>query len=204
MTTRHRTGISRGGGIWRRAGLQASRERARDDAGFSLVEALIASALVASLAAGVTKVLTDSVRARHASQLRTLSTILASQKMEQLRSLAWTSTPAGEPLSDESTDLSADPATEAGRGLQPSPPGTLDANTAHYVDYADGAGAWVGHGTSPPPSAVYIRRWSVERLPADPDNVLVLRVRVAARVATAGAGGATADATRLVSVRARR
>jgi type II secretory pathway pseudopilin PulG len=175
-----------------------------NERGFSFVEVMCAAGLVASLAAGVAQVLDAAVRATHASRTRTLSTILAAQKMEQLRSLEWSSTPDGVPMSDRSTDLAADPPADGGRGLQPSPPGTLDANVSSYVDYLDRLGGWAGSGSSPPASAVYIRRWAIERLPEDPDNVLVLRVVVFARATGVGAGGAGADATRLASVRARR
>lgn len=174
------------------------------DAGFSLVEVMIAAGLLASLAAGVTQVLGLAVRASHAARVRTLSTILAAQKMEQLRSLTWTCAPGGDALSDTSTDLSSDPSSDTGPGLRPSPSGTLEANVPFYVDYLDAAGRWVGRGPSPPAAAAYVRRWAVQPLASDPENVLALHVLVTARASLAGAGGAPADATRLVSIRARR
>ena len=60
------------------------------------------------------------------------------------------------------------------------PPGadTLGANTPPYVDYLDDAGRWVGHDADPPESAVFIRRWAVSPLPADPERTLVLQVLV--------------------------
>ncbi len=177
--------------------------RSSGEEGFSLVEVMIAAGLVASLAAGVAHVMDRAVRESHAARVRTLSTILAAQKMEQLRSLRWTSTTTGEPLSDTSTDLSSDPQTDSGPGLQPSPSGALETNVAFHVDYLDGAGRWIGTGAAPPPAAVYVRRWSVAPVPADPDNVVVLRVRVIARASMAGAADAATDATQLVSVRAR-
>jgi prepilin-type N-terminal cleavage/methylation domain-containing protein len=174
------------------------------DAGFSLVEVMIAAGLLASLAAGIAQVFGLAVRASHAARVRTVSTILAAQKMEQLRSLEWTCGPGGEALSDTSTDLSSDPSSDAGPGLAPSPSGTLEANVPFYVDYLDAAGRWVGGGPSPPAAAVYVRRWAVQPLPGDPENMLALHVLVIARAPVAGAGGATADAARLVSIRARR
>jgi hypothetical protein len=102
--------------------------------------------------------------------------------MEQLRALVWsegTDTDSGAvlPRSDVTTDLSTDPETASGSGLTESPPGTLDANIPPYVDYVAADGSWIGTGSSSPPSAVYIRRWSVQALDADPDARL-LQVRV--------------------------
>ena len=129
--------------------------------------------------------------------------MLAAQKMEQLRSLRWTRTRTGTPAvsvpaSDLSTDLSSDPPTSAGRGLSPSPAGTLDSNVPPYVDYLDAAGVWVGRGASPPGTAVYVRRWAVQPLESDPDDILLLQVIVTTTAA------ANTHESRLVSVLTRR
>jgi len=140
------------------------------------------------------------------SRVRTLATMLAAEKMEQLRSLTWTHVTTSGPAismstSDVTTDLSNDPATDDGRGLLVSPAGTLTSNVVGYVDYLDANGRWIGHGPSAPPSAVYIRRWAVRPLLGDPDNILVLEVVAGTR----GSGGAMlADMTRLVTIEARR
>jgi hypothetical protein len=49
---------------------------------------------------------------------------------------------------------------------------------AGYVDFLDEAGAWVGTGPEPPPRSVFVRRWSIDPIPSDPDNLLVLQVFV--------------------------
>jgi len=73
-----------------------------------------------------------------------------------------------------------------------------------YVDYLDGAGAWVGGGNGPPASARYVRRWAVIPLPEDPDDSLVLQVIVLpVRNARERRSAAAAD-VRLVSVKTRR
>lgn len=154
-----------------------------------------------ALAAGTARIVAMAVRQGHASRARTVATVLAAGKMEELRSLAWTHVTVGDPplsfpWSDVTTDLSRDPATDFGPGLLESPPGALEANTPSYVDYLDEAGAWVGTGTSPPPTAVYVRRWMVQPLQSDPDNVLALHVLVTTR------DGSTL--ARLVTLRARR
>src|SRR4029453_15968739 len=80
--------------------------------------------------------------------------------MEELRSLAWTHISTSAPaismsVSDLTTDLSNDPATDDGPGLLRSPAGTLTSNVDGYVDYLDATGRWVGRGSSVPATAVY-------------------------------------------------
>ena len=59
-------------------------------------------------------------------------------------------------------------------------------------------GAWVGTGATPPATAVYIRRWSIQPLPTNPNNTLVIQVLVtpvaneAARVESASTRDADA------------
>lgn len=174
-------------------------------AGFALLEVLITAVLVVSVAASASHVIAITVRASHGARVRTMTTLLAAEKMEQLRSLAWTHVTTSVPAismssSDVTTDLSRDPATDSGPGLLPSPAGTLDANIADYFDYLDAGGRWAGRDESPPPSSVYIRRWAVEPLASDPENILVFRIIVAPR----DGGMASSDAARLVSIEARK
>lgn len=174
--------------------------------GFALLEVLIASALIATIAAGATLLVSMALRASRQSRVRTIAALLASEKMEQLRSLTWThvTTPApaiSMSYSDLTTDLSNSPATDDGPGLLTSPAGTLTANVVGYVDYLDANGRWIGHGPSAPAPAVYIRRWAVRSLAADPDNILVLEVVAGTRGAS---GVLLSDTVRLVSIEARK
>ena len=180
--------------------------RRLNSAGFALLEVLITAGLVIAVAAGASHILAIAVRASHSARVRTMASMLAAEKIEQLRSLAWSHVTTSGPAisisaSDFTTDVSINPATDSGPGLLPSPPGTLEANVASYVDYVDGAGRWVGGGGSPPPSAVYIRRWAVRPLAGDPENILVFQVIVTTRVP---AGVTSPDAARLVSIEARK
>jgi type II secretory pathway pseudopilin PulG len=161
------------------------------EAGFSLVEVVLVAGMVACLAAGVAQVFGMSARANHVARVQTLAAVLAAQKMEQLRSLTWAHAPGGEPVSDVSTDLAADPPSGGGTGLRPSPAGSLEIDVPSYVDYLGAGGATVPSRDA----AAYVRRWSVAALASDPDNLLVLQVRV---VTVAGGD------TRLVSLKARR
>ena len=65
-----------------------------------------------------------------------------------------------------------------GPGLSRSPSNSLTSNVAGYVDYVDQFGRIIGGGTTVPAAAVYVRRWSIEPLPANPGNTLILQVAV--------------------------
>jgi hypothetical protein len=104
-------------------------------------------------------------------------------------------------VSDVTTDLSNDPATDDGNGLLASPPGTLNSSIDGYVDYLDGAGRWVGRGGSVPATAVYIRRWTVRPIASNPDDLMVLEVVVGTR---GPSGTILSDAVRLVTIEARK
>ena len=177
-----------------------------DSVGFALLEVLITAGLVIAVAAGASHILAIAVRASHGARVRTIASMLAAEKIEQLRSLAWSHVTTSDPaisisFSDFTTDLSNDPATDSGPGLLASPPGTLEANVAGYVDYLDGAGRRVGAGGLPPATAVYIRRWAVRPLASDPENILVFQVVVATR---APAGVNSPESVRLLGIEARK
>jgi type II secretory pathway pseudopilin PulG len=173
----------------------------RDYRGFALLEVIVAAGLLVGLAAGASRIVSMAVREGQASRARTMATLLAADRIEQLRSLTWTHVSVGDPpisfpSSDVTTDLSHSPPTDAGPGLLPSPPDALQTNTPLCVDYLDAAGVWVGTGTSPPSTAVFVRRWMVQPHGGDPDNILVLHVVVLTRDG--------AIAARVVTMRARR
>ena len=175
---------------------RARQARTRREAdGFTLVEVLIAMMLVAVMAASTATLFAVAVDASRRARGETSATVLAIQKIEQLRALTWGVGPAG-PVTDFTSDLSREPSGQGGAGLGSSPAGTLAANVAGYVDYLDEAGRWVGTGAVPPPRAVWTRRWSVRAMPSSVDTVIV-QVRVI------GAGRRPTDAY-LVSVKTRK
>ncbi len=154
----------------------------RSQAGFTLVEVLVALSLLVVVSVGVVQLFAIALAAGRVSRDRTVAVSLASGKMEQLRSLAWrVELDAAGGLvkhTDVTSNVSVDPAVAGGPGLRESPAGTLDRSTPAYVDYLDRVGRHVGSGASPPATAVYIRRWAVQHLPEDPDGVVVLQVLV--------------------------
>jgi prepilin-type N-terminal cleavage/methylation domain-containing protein len=180
--------------------------------GFSLVEVLVSMGLLTAVSLGVAQLFALSTRANLIAKGQTSTTAMAEQKVEQLRGLTWGFDLQGQglPLSDTTTNLAVYPPAHNGSGLNPSPVDALEQNTAGFVDFLDGNGTWVGTGTTPPSSAVYIRRWSIQPLPTNPNNTLVIQVLVtpialeATRVQTAYTRTRMVGDALLVTVRTRK
>lgn len=175
------------------------------ESGFSLLEVLVATTVFAVAVAGLADVCAMATRANATARATTVATMLAVQKMEQLRALTWGFDELSQPLSDTTTDISGSADTRnAGAGLSPSPRGALAQNTAGYCDFLDAAGQPLGGGAVPPATAVFVRRWSVEPLPSNPADTLVLQVIVTRAVRGAAARGPLPDDARIVSVKGRK
>jgi prepilin-type N-terminal cleavage/methylation domain-containing protein len=161
--------------------------------GFTLLEVVVALLLLTGTFLAVAQLLVLAGRAADHSRTTSIAATLASQKLEQLREVAYGFDEGGAPFG----------------GPALSPAGSLTADTAGFVDYQDESGSHVAGGPPPPARAMFARRWSVQSADgaASPD-VLVLRVVVLRqRLASAGgAGGGRvwAEVTRVVSARARR
>ena len=136
--------------------------------------------LLTTVSLGVAQLFALSTKANYIARGQTSTTAMAEQKLEQLRALTWGFDVNGEglPVSDTSTNLAVEPLSATGAGLNPSPTTSLDENIAGYVDYLDANGVHVGTGTTAPDGAVYIRRWSIQPLPTNPNNTIVLQVLV--------------------------
>ena len=144
--------------------------------GFTLLEVLIALSLLSVAALSVAQLMVITTSALHVARLQTSTMALAASRMEELRSLAWNIDSTGNPVTDNSTNLSHEPLLSNGPGLGLSPPGSIDQNTPGFVDFLDANGRWISAGPAPPAGAAFVRRWSIET-PADssPDT-LVLQV----------------------------
>lgn len=178
-------------------------------AGFSLVEVLIATMLLATALVMLAQLFALSTQSNIGARNTTFTAVLAQQKLEELRALTWGFDTLGLPISDTSTNTAVSPETPAGgTGLAPSPSGTLGANTNGYVDYVNQFGEKLGGGAAPPANTVYVRRWSVEPLPSNPNNTLVLQVLVFRNrergAANDGAGMLLPEEARLVTVKTRK
>jgi type II secretory pathway pseudopilin PulG len=189
--------------------LARSRSSANSAAGFSLVEVLIATLLLAMALTTLAQLFALSTQSNIGARNTTFSALLAQQKLEELRALTWGFDTQGLPVSDTTTNTAVVPETPTGgTGLAPSPSGTLGANTSGYVDYIGQFGDKLGGGASAPDGTVFVRRWSVEPLPSNPNNTLVLQVLVFRNKergnADNGAGRVLPDEARLVTVKTRK
>lgn len=168
--------------------------------------------LLTAVSLGVAQLFAVSTRANLVAKGQTSTTAMAQQKIEQLRGLTWGFDTAGEglPVSDTSTNLAVEPAAPTGAGLNPSPANALEQNVSGYVDYLDAYGTYLGTGTTQPPGTVYVRRWSIQPLPTNPNNTLVFQVLVTPLVNEVTRGTSTAPRQRmagdalLVSVKTRK
>lgn len=140
---------------------------------------MVATALLATAVVSLAQLFAISTRANMGARNISYTSILAEQKIEELRALTWGFDSEGLPTSDINTDTTVSPETpQGGTGLQPSPESALQENTPGYVDYIDQWGNKLGGGNDPPDEARYTRRWSISPLPTNPNNTLILQVLV--------------------------
>jgi hypothetical protein len=159
-------------------------------AGAALLEALIAVAVVITITTSIALLIARSRQAVWAAGTQSSAVAAAQQKLEQLAALEWRVDGAGIRHSDDSTDLSLDPPAAGGAGLQSTPADSLDRNIPGAVDFLGADGTWRGGGSEPPPDTTFVRRWSIARYAADPDDTLVLTVLVVPLAGTARHGAA--------------
>jgi type II secretory pathway pseudopilin PulG len=175
----------------------------KSSAGFSLLETLVAITLLTVGVCSLAQLFVISARANQRAHAITTASVLAQQKMEQLRALMWGVDDLGRALTDTTSDTTTMPERPAGGvGLSPSPGNTLAMDTPGYCDFVDAFGELVDAGAGPssvPAASVYTRRWSITRVPANPDNTIVVQVRV---IATTPWG--QGESASIVGVRTRR
>jgi prepilin-type N-terminal cleavage/methylation domain-containing protein len=173
------------------------------DDGFTLVEALVALFLLASVALGLADLTARAVNITGRAREQALMIALAQQRVEQLVGLGWglgdgVSTM---PVADTGTDLSRANATTGGFGLAVSPVNALAVDTAGYSDFADRRGNWLGSGPAMPPGAAFVRRWRVSRVPS---TTACLAVEVLVDAVRGGSRAPTAAAVTLATVKTRK
>lgn len=123
-----------------------------DSRGITLVEVVVALGLLSGAIVTLAQLSGLAVRANLSARVATLAAVLAAQKMEQLRALP---------------------------GVEQQPPGgSVQTDIAGFFEHFDGVGRPMPAGSSAPMPAVFVRRWSIERLPSEPARSRVLRVRV--------------------------
>jgi prepilin-type N-terminal cleavage/methylation domain-containing protein len=160
--------------------------------GFSLLETLVAMSVMTVGVVGLAGLFVAGMTSDQNSHKNTYATLLATQKMDQLRSLVFSFDQNALPITDITTNLAADPPAPAascppgcgltpGGSLSPVSEGvtiTDEVNTDGYTDYLDANGNLLGGGPTVLPNTVYIRRWMIQPHPNNPTNTVVLQVRV--------------------------
>jgi prepilin-type N-terminal cleavage/methylation domain-containing protein len=143
--------------------------RIESSSGFSLIEVMVASAILGCAVLSIAQLAAASTQSTAGARDVSEATLLAWQKIDQLRALAWTFDDAGAPVSDAA--------------LLPSPAGVLMLDTGGWVDYVDAWGLSLGGVVAasgrPPVGTRYRRRWAVTASGGNAD-LLILRVRVLA------------------------
>jgi prepilin-type N-terminal cleavage/methylation domain-containing protein len=172
----------------------------KSDAGFSLLETLVAVTLLTIGVCGIAQLSVIATQANQRAQAITMASLLGQEKIEQLRALAWGIDELGTPITDTDSNTGILPAAPTGGpGLRFSPGDALTTNASGYCDFLDHAGRLLNGAAGVPENAAYIRRWSIEPLATDPANTLVIQVRVVARMSEH-----STESVRLLTIRARR
>jgi Tfp pilus assembly protein PilV len=139
--------------------------------GFSLVEAIVALAILSVGVLSLAQLFPLSTMANMSARHATYAAVLAGTKVEELRALAWRFDHRGAPVSD--------PILHAAEG----------------TDYVDRYGNQIDAGSEAShDAAIYARHWTIEPLATDPANSLIIQVRVHPR------RGAATDANTLIRV----
>lgn len=122
--------------------------------GFTLVETLIATAVLVTAIAGLAQLFALSLRFTRDSAQSGAALVAAQDKLESLRALRFGYDENGAALTDPR--------------LQPSPPTSLSESVAAYADWLDDAGTVVEET-----GASYARRWRITEVAVDPAAIAI-------------------------------
>ena len=129
--------------------------------GSSLLEAVIAAGLLATVLTAVLPLATTVVSGSAASRADLMASHLARQRLSQLHALTFAGLASG-PVTDVQSRLdTADAFALGGAGLTPTGLGPLQASASPWVDWLDEHGTWQGADVQRPAAARYRRRWGV-------------------------------------------
>jgi len=121
--------------------------------GFSLLEVLVATTIVAFGVSALAQLVGIATHAQRRATQSTLAAMLAQEKMEELLA-------------------------EDGGTLAPSPPDALGHDVDGFADFIDTAARTMGGSAVDPPGSAYHRRWSIESLADSRNGTWVLQVLV--------------------------
>jgi hypothetical protein len=166
--------------------------RLRAENGTSLIEVMIASAILVTLMAGLMSMMALAIKTtENQGHLAARTTEYAQDKMEQLLALAFT-----DGVSDTRTFPAA---SSGGTGLAIGGSIDVDNPVTLYVDYLDESGNLLtSTGITPPSGWFYKRVWKVEYMPAS----TTLKKITIATTTSRGFGGTMAPTAYLTVLKA--
>lgn len=156
----------------------------RPAGGFTLLETVVATAILVTALTGMAQLFLVGVRLTRTSGSQGAALVGAQSKLEALRSLAMAYGPAWE--------IVTDPA------LAESPPAALQEDTAGYVDALDAGGRTVDDDDA---AVAFVRRWAIT--PIDHLEPAALAIEVCVFRAPAGAARLAAAEVCLATIRSR-
>ncbi|RPJ70984.1 MAG: prepilin-type N-terminal cleavage/methylation domain-containing protein [Acidobacteria bacterium] len=145
--------------------------------GFTLLEVAVALGLLAGAVVALAHLLLASAEAGRDTWRADVASVLAQERIEQLRGLSWGYEADGAPREDTATVVAGLGAEEGGPGIGLSPPDALEHDTPGFVDYLDASGQPVDSAGGSDRVA-FVRRWFVGTCAGGPGEALVLRVLV--------------------------
>jgi prepilin-type N-terminal cleavage/methylation domain-containing protein len=187
--------------------------RMRNGRGFTLVEVVVAMALVTVVGLSVATALVASRAIAVHDREQAIGRVAAQARLATLTSFAFDTIVGADgtavAVTDTTSDVTVEPFGPGGTGLRASPADALWRDCAGYVDYLDVTGRSVGAGAGDRTGAAYVRRWAIGRHGADAGEValvavLVAPVSTAARVAAAGDDARLIDQPGVVVLRGAR
>jgi type II secretory pathway pseudopilin PulG len=182
----------------------------KSQAGFTLIEVCVATGILITAVVALAEMFVIATRTNVSARQTSYAALLADQKIEELRALTWGFDMQGLPISDTTSNTSVSPEQpNGGVGLTPSPADALREDTPGYVDFIDQFGAKLSSvDGEPPDGTVYIRRWSIEPLPTNPNNTVIIQVLATRHrnrgAAEEGRGRRLPEEARVITVKTRK
>ena len=160
---------------------QSKKKMSRGEAGTSLIEVMVALAILMIVSVGILSMaLISMTTTENQGHLAARTTEYAQDKMEQLLGLGFTDGQvAGQGTDTTTIDTTTNSYTlgTGGNGLAAGGSLSTSAPTNGYVDYLDADGNPLGGGAAKPAKAFYIRAWQITDTTA---NLKTISVKVAA------------------------
>jgi len=138
------------------------KNKRRQEAGISLLETMIALAILLIASIGILAMTAVSITTtENQGHLGARTAEYAQDKMEQLQSLAFSDGQDGAGNGTDTTVASFTATTTGGNGLYAGGSVTYGSAAAGYVDYLDADGNPLGGGATAPSGWFYVRMWQI-------------------------------------------